>query len=111
MDVDDEDLLRFEAGAHENGVAWWSARWLMELLGYSTWTSFKNVLTHVLTPVKKRRNPPRRIAGQRARDLADQRAPTHLVVSVRPVVRRRLVRSSASLALNDDPSILTISAR
>lgn len=49
MGVDDEDLLRFEAGVHENGVAWWSARWLMELLGYSTWASFKNVLTHALS--------------------------------------------------------------
>lgn len=49
MAVDDEALLRFEAGVHENGVAWWSARWLMELLGYATWTSFKNVLTHALS--------------------------------------------------------------
>lgn len=49
MVVDDEDLLRFEAGVHENGVAWWSARWLMELLGYTTWVSFKNVLTHALS--------------------------------------------------------------
>ena len=49
MGIDNEDLLRFEAGAHENGVAWWSARWLMELLGYSTWVSFKNVLTHALS--------------------------------------------------------------
>jgi hypothetical protein len=49
MGVDDEDLLRFEAGVHENGVAWWSARWLMDLLGYATWASFKNVLTHALS--------------------------------------------------------------
>ena len=49
MVVDDEALLRFEAGAHENGVAWWSARWLMELLGYATWVSSKNVLTHALS--------------------------------------------------------------
>jgi DNA-damage-inducible protein D len=49
MSVDDKDLLRFESGAHENGVAWWSARWLMELLGYATWAAFKTVLTRALS--------------------------------------------------------------
>lgn len=49
MSDEDGGLTSFEDGAHENGVAWWSARWLMELLEYATWPSFKNVLTRALS--------------------------------------------------------------
>ena len=40
-----ELFKQFEAVAHElNGIECWSARELQELLGYSNWQNFENVL-------------------------------------------------------------------
>ncbi len=44
MPSDDDPIATFEDGAHENGSCWWSARWLMERLGYAKWSAFKGVI-------------------------------------------------------------------
>lgn len=36
--------IQFEEFAQDNGITSWRARWLMERLGYTTWSAFRNVL-------------------------------------------------------------------
>lgn len=42
------DIQVFEASGRENGARYWLAHEFMNVLGYDTWTSFKNIITKAM---------------------------------------------------------------
>ncbi|MCA9708026.1 MAG: hypothetical protein KDK70_19390 [Myxococcales bacterium] len=120
MSNSDSQLAHFEDGVQENGNSWWSARWLMSRLDYSTWSSFKNVIGRAIQTcvnlnldVTENFLPnPRQVNGRREEDYKLSRFACFLIANVadpkKPAVEatKAYLASIAAAAIDLNPDLL-----